>query len=223
MKNPIKKATSLMLAMLLLLTGLTPAFAESDEHYDTVTGYPRIADVKDRLNAGEIVKPTEITIHADDDFDPEDTSHMTGFDHASVKIKLYRNALSAGFKARTPGSYTLYYVVQPVSGHPTYEASWKIHIVESAAASNAEGGTDDSAAEQTPEKTDEDTEDDPHENDTEEARPEEGLDEGHPDGREMDASGLPASEAGATDSPDTPRKTLPKKGPRKATGRQSSR
>ena len=218
MKNPIKKATSLMLAMLLLLTGLTPAFAESGEHYDTVTGHPRLADVKDQLNAGEIVKPTEITIHKDDDFDPEDTSRMTGFDHASVRIKLYKNALSAGFKARTPGSYTLYYVVQPTSGHPAYEASWKIHIVESTAASNAEGGTDDSAAEQTPEKADEDTEDDPHENDTEEARPKEGLDEGQPDGREMDASGLPASEAGVTDSPDTPPEDAAEEGSSESAG-----
>ena len=211
MKRSIKKGTALILSMLLLLTSLTPAFAESAEHYDTVTGYPRLADVQQQLNANEAIIPDEITIHSDDDFDPEDTSRMTGFDHASVNIHLYKNALSAEFKARIPGSYTLYYVVHPTSGHPAYETSRKVHVLESAVVNSTEGGTDDNATEQTPDQTDDDTEDDPHEekDEMDTVQSEERLDEEQPAEYSADTSEPVLYESGSAESEDTPTDVSP--------------
>ena len=130
MKNAIKKTIALFMAAAIMISGIC-MYVLADETYDTRTGYPLLSDVKDRLDKNEMVIPADKTINKGDSCNVVEYEWFGDESLGSLfSIITYEvdGPNGGSFSADVPGEYTIYYIVVPDSGHPSYEISRKIIV-----------------------------------------------------------------------------------------------
>ena len=162
MNNAFKRITALLTVAILVISGIG-IYVHADETYNTRTGYPLLNDVRDLLDANEIVIPANRTIDKGDSCDVVEREWFGDNQSAApFNIVLYDVTGPNGdaFSANVPGEYILYYIVVPVSGHPAYEISRKIVVRDMQPEVDEElpADTDEDAEDSEPEVLDEPTE-----------------------------------------------------------------
>ena len=108
----------------------------------TKTGFPLLADVCEQLDGEEIVSAPDVTVGLGEAFDLLDTSDWEIKNADAIVIELHDAAADdlTPFSTDVPGTYTAWYVVTPVSGHPAYEISRKILVEQLQTALPSEEG-----------------------------------------------------------------------------------
>ena len=192
MKHYTNKLTALLLAALLMVASVAPYASAEGAVYNTETKYPLLADVRGQLDEDEIIVAWDVIINAGDYFDPADVSafkvEKTGKPADKVEISFFsaRAADGTAFTSTMPGSYSAYYIVRPVSGHPAYEASRRITVKaaeESPVVVPSEADVDVIPED---EPADEDSEDDPYEESETDDSEEDAFDDEGDDEEEYD-------------------------------------
>ena len=95
--------------------------------------YPELKEVQDSLDPDEIVAANDIELAYGQEFEVEvDLSGIDGVDESKIKIMFHeaKNESGADFDTHTPDTYKAVYVVEPVSGHPSYRISRNITVKE---------------------------------------------------------------------------------------------
>ncbi|MCR4622563.1 MAG: peptidase [Clostridiales bacterium] len=122
-----------MAALLFAGSVMLPVAGEGTKEYDTETGYPLLKDVLSMLDTDEIIRPDDVAIEAGAAFDLIEKQWF-GKDenHPVLQITVYRVDGPNGhsFSPDDAGKYTVFYIVEPVSGHPSYEISRVVTVLE---------------------------------------------------------------------------------------------
>lgn len=167
MKNNIKRMAVLILSVLLMVGSFAQtAMATDSNEYDTETGYPPLNAIISELDEDEIIKADSVTIQQGDSFDVKDTSEIyKPTKEPTVHVEYYSSHASDGqaFSNNVPGAYATYYVVTPVSGHPTYEISRTVTVTAAPTPAPIPEVVEDVQQEQETEIESDDAEDDPYE------------------------------------------------------------
>ena len=144
MKTNLKRYAAALLAAVLLCTGISSALAVEVPQTETKTGFPLLADVCEQLDGEEIVSAPDVTVGLGEAFDLLDTSDWEIKNADAIVIELHDAAADdlTPFSTNVPGTYTAWYVVTPVSGHPAYEISRKILVEQLQTALPSEEGGD---------------------------------------------------------------------------------
>ncbi len=109
---------------------------------------PALSEVKDLLDAEEIVTAEDITITAGDNFDADSDLSGIKFDDSKVKVS-FKDAVDKDgkkFDPNTAGTYDAVYYVEPASGHPSYQITRRIIVNGTEAETQGQqnqGGHDD--------------------------------------------------------------------------------
>lgn len=167
LKGKTRRAISCFLAVLTMATTVIQPVVSyaADTSGDTV---PRYEDVKDQLDADEVVKASDYQLYVGDEFDLE--NDFTGIeipDESKVKVKFQQavNEEGESFASDHADTYQATYYVEPQkTSHPTYQISRKIIVKdkESQAEStvNTDGSSDNDSGSGETEESSEDGESD---------------------------------------------------------------
>ena len=163
MKTNLKRYAAALLAAVLLCTGISSALAVEVPQTETKTGFPLLADVCEQLDGEEIVSAPDVTVGLGEAFDLLDTSDWEIKNADAIVIELHDAAADdlTPFSTGVPGTYTAWYVVTPVSGHPAYEISRKILVEQLQTALPSEEGGAPASSDSCAGTEDEELEDDP--------------------------------------------------------------
>ena len=163
MKTNLKRYAAALLAAVLLCTGISSALAVEVPQTETKTGFPLLADVCEQLDGEEIVSAPDVTVGLGEAFDLLDTSDWEIKNADAIVIELHDAAADdlTPFSTDVPGTYTAWYVVTPVSGHPAYEISRKILVEQLQTALPSEEGGAPASSDSCAGTEDEELEDDP--------------------------------------------------------------
>lgn len=136
-KRTLRQFLSGMMAILTVFTTIfssLPAYASEEEK--KAKEYPLYEEVKEFLDADEVVTAKDLEVDTGSVFDI--TKDMTGIeipDKGKVKVTFHeaKNEADEDFSINHADTYKAVYYVEPVSGHPVYQISRKIIVREAAA------------------------------------------------------------------------------------------
>jgi len=133
-KMRFKQFLSGMMAVVTLLSSaITPVTAYAAEPENKVVEYPTYEQVKDELDAEEVVTATDYEVEKDSGFDVEcDFTGIEILDDNKVKVTFHEAKNEAGedFTTDHTDTYQAVYYVEPVSGHPTYQIQRNLVVKE---------------------------------------------------------------------------------------------
>ena len=105
--------------------------------------YPELNEVRDSLEADEIVTANDIEVFYGEEFEVEvDLTGIDGVDESKIKVLFHeaKNETGQEFDTHKPDTYKAVYAVKPSSGHPSYRISRNITVKEPEGTSEPESG-----------------------------------------------------------------------------------
>ncbi len=159
--NKMKRALSLLLAgVTIFSTAATPLTSYAAD--SSGSSVPLYEDVKDLLDADEVVTAKDYEITVEDDFDINtDLTNIVISDTEKVSVSFVKAEDENGnsFSDKTVGTYEAVYYVQPLTtSHPKYQISRAITVKE--ADSTGESSDNETASDDKDEGTEDDEESD---------------------------------------------------------------
>lgn len=132
MKGKVKRIISGLLTVMTLTTSVIQpvvAYAASD---DDAKVPPVLDEVREQLDAEEIVTATNLEIEYGSEFDVNHDFTNLEINEDKVKVTFYASKNEAGedFSTEKPDIYKTTYYVEPVSGHPQYQVSRNLTVKE---------------------------------------------------------------------------------------------
>lgn len=141
-KTKFRQFLSGMMAILTVLSTIfSPVMAFAAEPEATEKVYPLYEEVKEMLDAEEVVTAKNIELEVGTKFDVEcDFTGLEILDNTKVKVTFHEAKNEAGkdFSTDYADTYQAVYYVEPASGHPAYQISRNIVVKESAAQAPSE-------------------------------------------------------------------------------------
>ena len=145
MKGKKKRLLAGTLALLLscstlLNTGITALASEQSEEHAQIQEVkqeeaasetlPELEEVKEQLTEEELVYAEDLTIKAGEPFDLETDYRGFQKNDEKVKVTFLKAEGDSGnsFDFNTPGSYQVFYCVDPLSGNPSYQIMRRIVV-----------------------------------------------------------------------------------------------
>lgn len=125
--------SGLLSAVTIACNIASPLNAYASESVPNVSSYPYYEEIKDYLNADEVVVAKDYEILAGTSFDVEnDFSGLEGIDEGKVTVRLQeaKNASGEAFDSNQADTYHTVYLVEPVSKNPTYQISRNLVVKE---------------------------------------------------------------------------------------------
>ena len=105
--------------------------------------YPELKEVRDSLEADEIVTANDIEVFCGEEFEVEvDLTGIDGVDESKIKVLFHeaKNETGQEFDTHKPDTYKAVYAVKPSSGHSSYRISRNITVKEPEGTSEPESG-----------------------------------------------------------------------------------
>ena len=133
-KAKFRQFLSGMMAILTILsTILSPLMAYAAEPETKIKKYPLYEEVKEMLDADEVVTAKDIELETGTKFDIDcDFTGLEILDDNKVKVTFHEAKNEAGedFSTGYADTYKAIYYVEPVSGHPAYQIYRNIMVKE---------------------------------------------------------------------------------------------